>query len=78
METKWKPEGFKDYEEAMKDVIAPYLAGEAGLEANDVEEPEGVMKEESEEEVIKLHITDGSDSSESEGALGSDDDDYNP
>ena len=35
------------------------------------------MEEES-EEVINLHMTDGSDSSKSEEALGSDDDHYNP
>jgi hypothetical protein len=42
-----------------------------------VEEPEGVMEEES-EEIIDLQIADESDSSKSEEALGSDDDDYNP
>jgi hypothetical protein len=58
----------------MKDVMAPYLAGEVVIE----EPVPAMVTEEQLEEVFDLEGVVDSSSGESEGPLGSDDDDYCP
>jgi hypothetical protein len=85
LEAEWRgngsPRGFRPSRKLMKDIMAPYLAGELVIEEVALEDggnnDEGNGRNTPEESLEELELG-SSDSGESEEGLGSDDDDYQP